>query len=433
MKRIFIAIYIVLLIGFISILFGVDPIMQKLFQAESDEADRELVRGTFSLISEKLVGMDEDGQKEKIKLLQPLFGYPLGLFKIDELDLKEKKKISLRNGEIVWKDNKDMVFQRLPDSDRVLSMGGSWPGKNLEVKVFLIFFSLGFLFLTGPAFLWTYFLNRDIRKIEKVADRFSSGDLSVRVKVSRISSMTLIADAFNTMAEKSQNLLLSQKELGNSVSHEIRTPLSRIKFSLEMLGDSLLPGSQTERPYISSIGKDVEEIESLVDEMLTYAKFDREPDAIETLPKNEMVFWLKTIIYSEEKSFSDKRIGFKTHPLTERYIMRFEPIYLGWAVRNLIRNACKYAASQVMVTFESGNGLCAIHVDDDGPGIPANVKDKVFEPFFRIDTSRSKSSGGYGLGLAIAKRIAKWHKGSIAVEKSPLKGARFSLYLPVIQ
>ena len=93
----------------------------------------------------------------------------------------------------------------------------------------------------------------------------------------------MIASAFNNMAEKSQNLLVSQKELGNSVSHEIRTPLSRIKFSLQMLHDSMPPEYQ-ENPYIPRIGKDVEEIESLVDEMLTYAKFDREPDTIERLP-----------------------------------------------------------------------------------------------------------------------------------------------------
>lgn len=430
MKRIFITIYILLLVGFATILFGVGPIMNRLFKAESDNADREVAKGTFYLIAERLTGLNEEEQKEEIKKLRPHFGYPLGLYKIDELDLEEKDKKGIINGEIVWKDRKDVVFQRLPDSDLVISMGGPFPGYNLSLKSTLIFFVLFFLFLIGPAFLWTYFLNRDIRKIEKAADKFSSGDHSVRVKVSKISSMTLIAFAFNNMAEKFRNLLLSQKELGNSVSHEIRTPLSRIKFSLQMLHDSVPPEFQ-ESPYISRIGKDVEEIESLVDEMLTYAKFDREPDTIESLPKNEMIFWLKTIIYSEEKVFTDKTIRFNTIPLTERFVMRFEPIYLGWAVRNLIRNACRYATRNVEITFEAGNEICAIHVDDDGQGIPAGARDKIFEPFFRMDESRNRSSGGYGLGLAIAKRIAKWHKGSISVDKSPSKGARFTLYLPV--
>ena len=430
MKRIFITIYILLLIGFATILFGVGPIMEKIFEDESHKADQELAKGTFYLIAEKLTGLDEEGQKKEIKRLQPHFGYPVGLYKIDGFEIEEKYQDDLQNGVIVWEDKKHIAAQRLPDSDLVITMGGPFPGDSLSSRSTVIFLVLFFLFLMGPALLWTFFVNRDIRKIEKAAGRFSSGDHSSRVKVSRISPMTLIAAAFNTMAEKSQNLLTSQKELGNSVSHEIRTPLSRIKFSLQMLQDSESPGFQ-DNQYISRIGKDVEEIESLVDEMLTYARFDREPDTIESLPKNEMIFWLKTIIYSEEKAFTDKRIRFNTHPLTERFVMRFEPIYLGWAVRNLVRNAFKYATSHVEVTFEAGSEICAIHVDDDGQGIPAGAGDKIFEPFFRLDGSRNKSSGGYGLGLAIAKRIAEWHKGSISVDKSPFRGARFTLYLPV--
>ena len=431
MKRIFVTVYIFLLVIFAAILFGSGPIMEKIFEGEIHKADQDLARGTFFLISAKLIGLDEEGQKEEIKKLQPQFGYPLELYKIDEFKIEEKYKKDLKNGVIVWEHKKNIAAQLLPGSDFVVTMGGPFPGDSLSSQSFLIFLVLFFPFLMGPALLWTYFVNRDIRKLEMASDKFSTGNHSLRVSVSKISPMTQIAAAFNTMMEKSQNLLVSQKELGNSVSHEIRTPLSRIKFSLEMLNDSV-PAEYRENQYISRIGKDVEEIESLVDEMLTYAKFDREPDAIENLPKNEMIFWLKAIIYSEEKSFSDKTIQFKTNPMIERFVMRFEPIYLGWAVRNLIRNACRYASRNVEITLETGHGICAIHVDDDGQGIPADATDKIFEPFFRMDRSRNKNSGGYGLGLAIAKRIAKWHKGSIFVDISPSGGARFTLSLPVI-
>lgn len=426
MKRIFITIYIILVIGFISILFGVEPVMEIFFQRESYEADRDLVKGTFYLMMEKFTGKDEDGQIKEIKTLQPEFGYPLRLFKIDDLDLGEVKKRRLINGEIVWKDNKDMVFQRVPNSDLVLSIGGSWPEDNLDTT----FFTLGFLFLTGPAFIWTCFLNRDIKKIEKATERFSVGDHSTRVKISGISSMAIIAKAFNAMAEKTQILITSQKELSNSVSHEIRTPLSRIKFRLEMLRE-YMPCERQGGEYISGIGKDVEEIESLVNEILTYAKFERGPDSTATLPEGEMVSWLNNIISLEVTGHTDKRIDFITCPETGRYIMRFDPVYLGWAVRNLIRNALKYAAYQVSVIFETGKDMCIIHVDDDGDGISDSERERVFEPFFRVDKSRSKTTGGYGLGLAIAERIAGWHKGSISVETSPLGGARFSIHLPV--
>jgi signal transduction histidine kinase len=99
-------------------------------------------------------------------------------------------------------------------------------------------------------------------------------------------------------------------------------------------------------------------------------------------------------------------------------------------VKNLIRNASRYAKKNIDIIFVPGDTECLIHVDDDGPGIPENMRKKVFNPFFRIDKSRSRKSGGYGLGLAIAKRIVVWHHGSISVDKSSLSGARFTIKLP---
>jgi len=430
MKRIFITIYILLLIGIAVFPFGVGPIMEFLFQDMANQADTDLARGTFFLIAERLAGLDENEKRAVLEKLQPEFGYPLSLNTVDELGLPEKEKKAFSRGDIIWKDNQSKAFQRLPDSHLALVMGGPFPGDTVSLRVTLIFLFLFFLYLTLPALLWTFLINRDIRKIEKAADQFTAGDHAVRVKVSRVSSLTQIADAFNHMAEKSQKLLLSQKEIANAVSHEIRTPLSRIKFSLQILEDSI-PEDCRENPYIPRIGRDVEEIEGLVDEMLTYARFEREPDSIESLPRNEIVFWLKTLILAEEKSFPDKIIQFRTLPETDRFITRFEPIYLGWAVRNLIRNACKYADKNITVTFEPNPEICAIHVDDDGRGIPADNRDRIFEPFFRIDGSRNRNSGGYGLGLAIAKRIAAWHRGSLSVDRSPAQGARFTLYLPM--
>ena len=333
-------------------------------------------------------------------------------------------------GLIVEEEDKKMLVQRIEDSDRALTLGGPFPGDNLDFKSTVIVWGLIILFLTLPAFAWAYFLNRDVKKIERASGRFSAGDHAARVKVSRISSVTHIAASFNHMAEKSQKLLDSQKELSNSVSHEIRTPLSRFKFSLEMVLDSI-PENFHEKSYLSGIGKDVEEIETLVDEMLTYAKFEREPEFSGSLTKNEMVTWLKALIHSEQKALQDKNIIFKIKPEADRFVTLFEPVYLGWAVRNLIRNAAKYAEETVEIQFEPGQDICTILVDDDGPGIPETSRNKVFEPFFRMDKSRHRASGGYGLGLAIAHRIVTWHKGSVSVSESPLKGARFTLTLPV--
>ncbi|CCK78570.1 ATP-binding protein [Desulfobacula toluolica] len=439
MKRLFITIYVFLVVGLFGVFYVVSPIMDEIFEEETIKANADLARGTFFLIGERLAGLDEDAQDLEIKKLRPRFGYHLAIYRIDELKIEDNEKEAFLKGliieaETIYRPDKDMLVQRLVGSGsfRAQAMEGPYPGDELELKVMIIFWSLAVVALILPALVWAFFLHRDIKKIEKTATQFSAGNHKARVKVSKVSSMTQIAVAFNNMAKKTQKLLESQKELGNSVSHEIRTPLARIKFSLEMLLDSLIPGHGGKN-YINEIGKDVEEIESLVDEMLAYAKFEREPETSGGLSKHEMVFWLKTIIDTEKNNISEKKIRFQIKYKMDRFITRFEPVYLGWAVRNLIRNAAKYAGNNIDIIFEPGKKICSIHVDDDGPGIPENARDKIFEPFFRLDQSRNRKSGGYGLGLAIAKRIALWHRGSISVNESLAKGARFTIKLPVNQ
>jgi signal transduction histidine kinase len=92
-----------------------------------------------------------------------------------------------------------------------------------------------------------------------------------------------------------------------------------------------------------------------------------------------------------------------------------------------VRNARAHARSAVRVSLHAGEGAFFVHVDDDGPGIPVEDRERVFEPFVRLDRSRSRDSGGFGMGLAIARQIARWHGGEATASESPLGGARFSV------
>jgi two-component system sensor histidine kinase RstB len=105
--------------------------------------------------------------------------------------------------------------------------------------------------------------------------------------------------------------------------------------------------------------------------------------------------------------------------------------YMHRAIQNLIGNACRYAKSQVVVTFSVGADTCRVDVADDGPGIPEEEWNRVFTPFARLDDSRTRSSGGYGLGLSIVRRITYWHGGRAMVSRDDkLGGAKFSLVWP---
>lgn len=430
MKRIFITIYILMLICLFAIPFSIGPIIDEIFEDEATKLDRDIAKGTFYLLSEQLKDLDETGKRAHLAKLQPHFGYPLGLYKIDEMDIDEEDRDDFLNNLVVEEDEKEMLIQRLGNSDLVLTMGGPFPGGELEVKVIIIFWGLFIVALILPSLAWALFLNRDIRKIEKSSRQFTSGDHTARVKVSKISSMVQIAAAFNRFAENTQKMLESQKQIANSVSHEIRTPLARIKFSLEMISDVIASGSP-DKDYLREISRDVEEIESLVDEILTYARFGRERESSEALIRQEMVSWLTSILEAERKNNPTKKITFTPQGSEVEFFARCEPVYLGWAVRNLIRNAAVHAQKEIIVTLEPEKSSFYIHIDDDGPGIPEKIREKIFEPFYRADKSRNRTSGGYGLGLAIAKRIAVWHNGSITVGTSALGGARFSLCLPL--
>lgn len=428
MKRIFITIYILLLGTLLIIPFGIGPIIEELFEEEVMRADQDISKGTFYLLAQQLEGLDHEAQKAALAELQPKFGYPIALTHISRVVVEEDYREAFLSGRIVDTEEDDILVMRMGQSEYALAMGGPWPGEKLEIKATILFLVFFVIFLTVPAMAWTFFLIRDIRKIEKTASRFAAGFHDARVRVSKISSVTAIAAAFNTMAHKTQKLIASQKDLANSVSHEIRTPLARIKFSLEMAGDET---DSKATDYIREIGRDVEEIESLVDEMLTYARFEREPEHSGRLSNHEMVSWLQGLVSQEQKTCGDVGIVFDSP--ADHCIARFEPVYLGWAVRNLLRNGVRHSRSRVALVFDPHNTRVYIHVDDDGPGIPETARRKIFQPFFRLDQSRSRASGGYGLGLAIAKRITDWHRGDIRVSDSPLGGARFTLMIPILE
>lgn len=429
MKRLFITIYVLMLITLLAVPFGIGPIVDEIFEDEATKLNQDIAKGTFYLISERLSGLDEASMREKLEQLRPRFGYPLGLYRMDELEIEEDHRQDFLNNLIVEEDEKEMLVQRLWNTDLVLTMGGPFPGDNLELRAIIIFWGLLILALIVPSLAWAVFINRDIRKIEAGASRFASGDHSARVRVSKVSSMVQIAAAFNDMARKTQQIFESQRQISDAVSHEIRTPLARIKFSLEMLNDKIHLESG-EKNYLTEVGKDVEEIESLVDEMLTYARFGRERESSEALSRQNMVSWLKALVESEHKSLPERDIRFVNNAGLDACMVWYEPVYLGWAVGNLIRNAARYSKQCVDVVFETGAGGVCVHIDDDGPGIPVDTRKKVFEPFFRMDRSRNKESGGYGLGLAIAKRITLWHRGEISISDSLLGGTRFTIWLP---
>ncbi|SCX76143.1 ATP-binding protein [Desulfoluna spongiiphila] len=424
MKRIFFTIYVLITCSVLFIALGVVPIVDHLMQGIELEEERSEFRGIFSLIIGDLTSMPESAWQGYLDGLNRSFDYPITVERNKTVRLPEAYHQAYAEGRIVSSSTQvEVLVQKIPGSDYSLCIGPLPELKNIEIIQFLMVVMV-FVVLAIPVFVWSLFLWRDLSRMEEAARAFGRGDFTSRARASRFSSLADLKLTFNGMAERIEKLIASHKELTNAVSHELRTPLSRIRFGMEMVKTGKTQGEQ-ER-YFQGIERDVGEIETLVEEMLSYARFDRDTGQVEP-EAHDMIAWLRYLVACEEATDG---VRLELTAPEEPLEFWFDPQYMAWAVRNLIRNAMGHAASRVRVSVVNNDRMVRILVDDDGPGIPEVNRVRIFEPFARLDNSRNRKSGGYGLGLSIVKRIVVAHKGTVTVDDSPMGGARFTLSWP---
>jgi len=229
------------------------------------------------------------------------------------------------------------------------------------------------------------------------------------------------------MAERTQNSIRSQKELTSAVSHELRTPVTRMRFALEMLEDT--KDENERKRYQSDINGDIDELDELLVELLSYARFDQASTEL-NLKQEKLIPWMATSMNKLMPLAKDKNLSYRVEGIEANESSLFEPKLLRRVLDNLVQNAIRYANHNIEVTLCKDNKNYLIIVDDDGSGIEEQQRQKVFEAFSRIDPSRHKSTGGFGLGLAISDKIIKAHQGHISIKTSKLGGAKFVVSWP---
>jgi two-component system OmpR family sensor kinase len=279
------------------------------------------------------------------------------------------------------------------------------------------------LALLVPIALWSRSHWQGLQSLSRVADEFGAGKLSARAHMKPSASIYPLAERINDMAGRIQSLLESQKNLLHSVSHELRTPIARLEFGLELLQ------SKTDDPglhkRISAMEGDLAELNGLVNELLGMARMDSEQSL--QAATFELAPMLRECLQSLPLSQHDIRFeaaqALGAIDADQRLLAR--------AVCNLLRNAQKYAASRIELSARrSSDGGVQVAVEDDGPGIPLEERERIFEPFYRLDRSRDRATGGFGLGLSIAHKAVALHGGTLQVEDGELGGARFVITLP---
>lgn len=424
MKKLFFSFFIMLLLTLLGILFVLNPIFEKLFEGYLDSYYIELARGPLSMIMEDLEKLPQDEQSDYIEALQPSFGFALSIYDYKDIKLSKDELEKVFAGKIIVKEDGEFFYKRIKDTKTVLVMG-PFPEINVIFIDILGYICLG-VFMAFYSFIWAITYWRDFKKISKATLEFGRGRFETRAQVSRWSALAPLAFSFNKMADRIQQLIKSHKDLTNAVSHELRTPITRIRFGMAMVESAKELPDKTD--YLSGIRHDVDELDSLVTEMLTYARFDRESPGLE-LEKHKIVSWFRDIEKYSQVERNKIKISFETI-VSELTLIVFEPLFMGRALGNLILNAVRHTKRRVLVIMEVKRNMCFIHVDDDGAGVPPDDRKRIFEPFVRLDSSRNRKSGGYGLGLSIVSRIAESHGGSVDVTDSPLGGARFTIAWP---
>ena len=376
-------------------------------------------------------------KQQRLQQIQKFFPFKLTLQSVNKLQLDTDQKARLYRKDIVimFRDNTSVenssirVLAPTELQDTVVDLGPiplfNWFPLNLIISITLIsmfLISLGVYALIFP-------LERKLQLIQSGITKVREGKLNTKVKVVGEDEIAHLAATFNSMTEHIRRLIESQRELTRAVSHELRTPVARIRFAVDMLADTDdYDDRMSQRDYID---QDIESLNGLIDEILTYAKLEEGSPKMdwEEVDLQELVSQI-----ARETNALGKPVTVKVGKVQKGVFAQADRRYLHRVLQNLAGNATRYAESTIIISAGLEKNEAFISVEDDGQGIPEKDREKVFIPFARLDDSRTRASGGYGLGLSIVSRIAFWFNGRMSVDESPtLGGARFIMTWPKSQ
>ena len=375
-------------------------------------------------------------EKEYLERIQHYFSYPMEIVNVQSLPLDSEQigRLRLDHSIILYRDSATVrgttisIVSPIPSStSEVLVMGPvplfNWMPFQLAAGITLLclfVLSLGVYGLLVP-------MQRKLHAVNYALRKMKTGDMSIRLPVESTDEVGSLASSYNSMSDHIQRLIESQRELMRAVSHELRTPVARIRFGMEMLADE--DDYEYRQQQVEQIDKDIEALNTLIDEIMTYAKLEQ---GTPSLDFEQIILFevLDQVLIETEALKTGKTLELQAPPLNLE--VDAERRYLHRVVQNLVGNAVRYCDHHVLISGGlNDEGMAYICVEDDGPGIPEEERSRIFEAFSRLDNSRTRASGGYGLGLSIVSRIAYWFGGSVTIDDSPeLGGARFTMVWP---
>jgi two-component system sensor kinase ParS len=422
MLRLFLGLFLVMTLGLVLALQTVERTFDLLLDGQMQRYNREAVRGQAWTLVEQLRELDGPARERQLETVRPHYGLGLTLVGADSLALSDREKAELAQGLLVIRDKYTQYISSIDGGAQLLSI--KLPPEPSLMSFYLVGAYLMIAVLIGfVLFFWVRPHWRDLEKLRLAAERFGDNDLSARIQLSKRSNIRDLSEHFNLMAARIEGLIANQRELTNAVSHELRTPIARLSFELDQLKQQ--PDPAQNRELIADMYADLGELEEMVSELLTYASLERGATVI-TRENIQAGSWLDSVVGSValEAEAAGVQLLIGECRIEE---VRIEPRFMARAVINLLRNAIRYADGRVEVSLVRSGDHYEVRVNDDGPGVPVHGREKIFEPFSRLDASRDRRTGGFGLGLALVRRVSQSHGGHVEVADSPWGGASFRM------
>lgn len=300
----------------------------------------------------------------------------------------------------------------------------------MERRTILLIFSLA-ICLIVIAMSYSLYVTKPFHRVTESINEITDGDMNVKLEVRSYSELRLISESFNQMIDVIQQQDEARQNFASNVSHELKTPLA----SMKVLSDSLLSqeGMPEElyREFLVDITNEIERMTNIINDLLMMVKLDKNSAQmqISNISINDLIEQLLKRLRPIAAERNIELVYESYRPI----MADVDEVKLSIALNNLIENAVKYNYDDgwVRVTLNADHKFFYIKIEDSGVGIPEDVQDKIFERFFRVDTARSRDTGGTGLGLSLTRNTILLHRGSIKLYSKEKEGSTFTVRIPL--
>jgi two-component system, OmpR family, sensor histidine kinase RstB len=422
MKKLFVQFYLLLFVCFLVMTMLVGLVYKFTAERAGRQSLDDLMKSSLYLMRSELREIPPHDWARTLKELDLNLSFNMRIEPLKNYALDATTTQRLRDGDIVALDDQYTFIQRIPRSHYVLAVGPVPYLYFLHQMRLLDMALLAFIAisLALPVFIWMRPHWQDMLRLETAAQRFGDGHFTERIHFDSGSSFERLGVAFNQMADNINALIASKKQLIDGIAHELRTPLVRLRYRLEMSENLTATESL-------ALNRDIGQLEALIEELLTYARLDRPQNEL-NLSTPDLSGWLRSHIEDVQSVNPQRALRVENSPgdygaLDMRLMER--------VLDNLVNNALRYSETTLRIRLHLNGSEASLSVEDDGPGISADERERVFEPFVRLDPSRDRATGGCGLGLAIVRSIALAMGGRVSCEASDLGGAKFCFSWPV--